>query len=65
MRRSRFEVYRREDGQYDWRLLAANGRIIGTSGGQGYRDERDARRAIEAVWQAAYNASLDARSVAS
>ena len=52
MRRSRFEVYRREDGQYDWRLLAANHRIVATSGGQGYRSAYEAERAWCALWDA-------------
>lgn len=56
MRRSRFEVYRREDGKWDWRLKAGNGRIIGTSGGQGYGSAYDAQRAVHMVWGSIYMA---------
>jgi uncharacterized protein YegP (UPF0339 family) len=38
----RLVVYRREDGLYDWRLVADNGQIIATSGGQGYTERNDA-----------------------
>ena len=36
------EIYRREDGLYDWRLKAANGEIVATSAGQGYTERNDA-----------------------
>lgn len=39
-----FEVYRREDGKWAWRLRAANGEIIATDGGQGYENEGDCAR---------------------
>lgn len=42
----RFETYVRADGLVDWRLVASNGEIVSTSGGQGFRDTTDARRAI-------------------
>lgn len=41
-----FVIYRRADGLVDWRLEAANGEIVATSGGQGFRDKADAERAI-------------------
>lgn len=37
------EVYRREDGRWDWRRISANGNVISTSGGQGYENLEDAR----------------------
>lgn len=37
-----FEVFKREDGRWAWRLVAANGRIVATDGGQGYENEADA-----------------------
>ena len=49
MKRPKFEVFRRVDGMYDWRLRARNGRIIGTSGGQGYRSAFEAKRAVHTV----------------
>ncbi len=36
-------LYQREDEKWAWRLVADNGRIIATDGGQGYEDEDDAR----------------------
>ena len=36
------EVYKRQDGLWDWRLNAANGQIVATSGGQGYTERNDA-----------------------
>jgi uncharacterized protein YegP (UPF0339 family) len=35
------EVYRREDGKFDWRARHKNGNIVATSGGQGYDDPRE------------------------
>lgn len=46
MSESHFEIYRRITGEYDWRLRAANGAIVATSGGQGFRDKPDVLRAI-------------------
>lgn len=46
---SEFEVYRREDGKWAWRLRAANGEIIATDGGQGYENEGDCERIGKAV----------------
>lgn len=36
------EVFRRSDGKYAWRMVAGNGRIIATDGGQGYERRIDA-----------------------
>jgi uncharacterized protein YegP (UPF0339 family) len=36
-------LYTRDDGKWAWRLVADNGRIIATDGGQGYENEEDAR----------------------
>jgi uncharacterized protein YegP (UPF0339 family) len=41
------EVYKREDGLWDWRVVADNGNIVATSGGQGYTERNDAREAFE------------------
>lgn len=41
------EVYKRNsDGLFDWRTLAFNGQIIGTSGGQGYSSRFNAHRGL-------------------
>lgn len=37
-----FEVYKRIDGRWAWRVRATNGQIIATDGGQGYNNEADA-----------------------
>ncbi len=39
-----FETYRRADGRFAWRLLAENGDIIATDGGQGYENEADCEK---------------------
>lgn len=36
-------LYTRDDGKWAWRLVADNGKIIATDGGQGYEHEEDAR----------------------
>ena len=41
---ARAQVYERPDGKWDWRLLAANGKIVATSGGQGYERRRVAEK---------------------
>jgi uncharacterized protein YegP (UPF0339 family) len=43
-RKDRVEVYRREDGLWEWRRIAPNGQIVATSGGQGYEREHEARQ---------------------
>lgn len=54
-----FEPYRREDGKWDWRLIAANGEELCNSD-QGYRDEHDVWRAIRSVLMAVQDAALQA-----
>lgn len=55
----RFEPYRREDGRWDWRLIASNGETLCNSS-QGYRDEHDVWRAIRSVMMAVQDAALGA-----
>jgi uncharacterized protein YegP (UPF0339 family) len=38
------EVHQRSDGKWAWRLVAPNGRIIATDGGQGYENRVDCER---------------------
>lgn len=38
------EIYQRADNRWAWRLLARNGRIIATDGGQGYENRADCER---------------------
>jgi uncharacterized protein YegP (UPF0339 family) len=48
MKRAKFEVYADRAGEYRWRLVASNGRIVADSG-EGYTRERDALRAVRRV----------------
>jgi len=43
-----FQTYKDTAGEWRWRLLAGNDRIIATSG-EGYRDKRDCLHGIELV----------------
>lgn len=36
------DVYERSDGRWGWRLVAGNGRIVATDGGQGYENRNTA-----------------------
>lgn len=47
-RKGRYVVYRDRQGDYRWRLVAGNGKVIATSG-EGYRRRRDCANAIVAV----------------
>ncbi len=47
-----FDIYEDTAGQFRWRLVAANGRIIADSG-QGYADKDGARRAVDRIKTAA------------
>lgn len=42
-------LYRRGDGKWAWRLVANNGDIIATDGGQGYENEDDARSMADRI----------------
>lgn len=57
-----FSIYEREDGKWDWRLLAANGEKVATSGGQGFRDRFDAKRGmvdfLGVIWQMTVDSAL-------
>jgi uncharacterized protein YegP (UPF0339 family) len=44
----KFETYADTKGEARWRLKATNGQVIATSG-QGYKDKRDARKAIDRI----------------
>lgn len=37
----KIEIYRRKDNKYAWRLIARNGQIIATDGGQGFENHED------------------------
>lgn len=40
------QLYKREDGKWAWRLVASNGQIIATDGGQGYENRADAAAVV-------------------
>ena len=46
--RRAFQVYEDSAGEWRWRLVAGNGRIIAASG-EGYRDKQDCLHGIELV----------------
>ncbi|WP_115865282.1 YegP family protein [Halorussus litoreus] len=56
-----FEVYEDAAGEYRWRLVHRNGRILADSG-EGYASRSNARRAVESVTATAESAEVDADS---
>jgi uncharacterized protein YegP (UPF0339 family) len=44
----KFETYRDKKDEHRWRLKATNGQVIATSG-QGYKDKRDCKNAIDRI----------------
>jgi uncharacterized protein YegP (UPF0339 family) len=52
----RFEVYKDSGGSYRWRLIAANGQTVASSG-ESFASESNATRAAENVKQNAASAS--------
>jgi uncharacterized protein YegP (UPF0339 family) len=56
-----FEVYEDAAGEYRWRLVHRNGRILGDSG-EGYATRSNARRAVETVVETAEKAAVGADS---
>jgi uncharacterized protein YegP (UPF0339 family) len=44
----KFETYNDAKGEYRWRLKSSNGQVIAASG-QGYKDKRDRRNAIDRI----------------
>ena len=53
----RFELYKDGRGRFRWRLKAANGQVVATSG-QGYKGKADCRNAIELIKRGASTAPL-------
>jgi uncharacterized protein YegP (UPF0339 family) len=48
------DVYKRNDGKWAWRLVAPNGQIIATDGGQGYENRGDCEHIAIAVVRGVY-----------
>jgi uncharacterized protein YegP (UPF0339 family) len=57
-RKGKFEVYQGRAGDFRWRLKSPNGQVIAT-GGQGYKDKRDCRNAIDSVKRLAADAPVE------
>ena len=53
----RFDIYQDAAGEWRWRLVAANGRIVGDSG-EGYATSSNARRAARRFKSATYRALI-------
>lgn len=53
---AKFEVYESRDGQYRWRLKAANGEIVAVS--EGYETKYSARHSAERIKEIAPSAIL-------
>ena len=54
----KFEIYEDGKGTFRWRLKAANGQVIGTSG-QGYKDKRDCKKGVETIMAGAASATVE------
>lgn len=53
----RFEIYRDNRANYRWRLKAANGRVIATSG-EGYKAKAACREGVDLVMRGAATAAI-------
>jgi len=53
------DIYQRTDNRWAWRLLADNGQVIATDGGQGYENRGDCARIAEAVVRGDYTPTPD------
>jgi uncharacterized protein YegP (UPF0339 family) len=53
-----FEIYQDARKEYRWRLKAANGQVIATSG-QGYKSKADCRHGIEVIQREAATAKVE------
>jgi uncharacterized protein YegP (UPF0339 family) len=50
------EIYKRPDDKWDWRAVV-NGRIVATSGGQGYERSARAKQMAQKVLERGYEIS--------
>jgi len=53
----RFEIYRDSKNNFRWKLKAANGRVVATSG-EGYTSKAACRNGIDVVMQGAATATI-------
>ena len=54
----KFQIFQDKSGEYRWRLKAANGQIVATSG-EGYKQKADAQRAVTTVQQLTPTATIE------
>jgi uncharacterized protein YegP (UPF0339 family) len=52
-----FEIYKRTDNQYSWRMKSANGQVI-ASAGEGFVTKQSAQNGIDAVKRDASTAKV-------
>ncbi len=45
---AKFELYKDDSGEYRWRFISSNGRIIADSG-QGYKNKSDCQNGIDLI----------------
>lgn len=55
---AKFQIYKRTDKQYGWRLKSANGQTIAI-GGEGFTTKAGAQNGIQAVKAGAPNAGVE------
>ena len=55
---AKFQIYKRTDGDYGWRLKSANGKTIAV-GGEGFESKAGARNGIDAVKKDAPSATTE------
>ena len=55
---ARFELYKDKAGEYRWRFVSGNGRIIATSS-EGYKAKGDCQNGIELIKREAPSAQVE------
>lgn len=58
----KLEIYQRTDRKWAWRLVAANGRIIATDGGQGYENRAACEEMARAIVGGRYADAIEPAS---
>jgi uncharacterized protein YegP (UPF0339 family) len=58
LKRPELEPYQREDGKWDWRLIAGNGEQVCSSNPQGFDSKGDAERGAQRAVELMANAVL-------
>ena len=53
-----FELYKRKDGEFSWRLKSSNGQIIAAAG-EGFSSKAAAQNGIDAVKKGAADAKVE------